>query len=351
MADIGQKLQEAREAKGLTIDDVEQATKIQRRYLIAIEQNDFDNLPGDFYVRAFIRQYAQVVGLDGKELLSSFHQDVPETKPDEYVENSIDNKTEEVRETTSTKRVLWREYLPRIIIGVVAIIVVLILYTFLTKALGSNNNNANDDVKVSSSSSTKKVAKPKAKSVSIKDLGNNQYRVLHLKNNRNLLITTSTGASYVQVSVDGTISYQGTLQANSSHNLTIPAGAKTVTVYLGYSECTKVKIAGKKVPYTGSSSTLTLTLLLGNQAATTQSSQTNTQSSTQTNTQSSTQQSSKTSTQKKQSTTTTNNQQSSTTTNKNQTNNNTNNTNNQQKNNKNNNNNTDNKNDGNKNNG
>ena len=56
MADIGDKLRSAREAKGLSIADIEKATKIQSRYLNAIEENDFDKLPGDFYVRAFIRQ-------------------------------------------------------------------------------------------------------------------------------------------------------------------------------------------------------------------------------------------------------------------------------------------------------
>ena len=84
MADIGDKLRSAREAKGLSIEDIEKATKIQSRYLTAIEDDDFDKLPGDFYVRAFIRQYAQVVGLDGPTncLLTStcmlWHHDKPQ---------------------------------------------------------------------------------------------------------------------------------------------------------------------------------------------------------------------------------------------------------------------------------
>ena len=76
MSGIGEQLRKAREAKGLSISDIEKATKIQSRYLEAIENNDFDKLPGDFYVRAFIRQYAQIVGLDGKELLSQYQGEV-----------------------------------------------------------------------------------------------------------------------------------------------------------------------------------------------------------------------------------------------------------------------------------
>ena len=124
MADIGDKLRSAREAKGLSIEDIEKATKIQGRYLTAIEQDDFDKLPGDFYVRAFIRQYAQVVGLDGKQLLSEYHNDIPQAEPEEYVEDSIDNKSEEVSKTTSNKKKIWKEYLPRIIVGVGIILAV-----------------------------------------------------------------------------------------------------------------------------------------------------------------------------------------------------------------------------------
>ena len=72
MSDIGDKLKNARKANGMTIEDIEKITKIQRRYLYAIEENQFDQLPGDFYVRAFIKQYAQVVGLNGKELLDEY---------------------------------------------------------------------------------------------------------------------------------------------------------------------------------------------------------------------------------------------------------------------------------------
>lgn len=71
MNEIGQKLREARIEKGYTLDDLQQITKIQKRYLIAIEEGNFDALPGSFYVRAFIKQYAQTVGLDNDALLQN----------------------------------------------------------------------------------------------------------------------------------------------------------------------------------------------------------------------------------------------------------------------------------------
>ena len=80
---IGEALRDARIAKGYTLDDLQQTTKIQKRYLIAIEDENFSDLPGDFYVRAFIKQYADTVELGGSELLDQYADQMPSTKTQE----------------------------------------------------------------------------------------------------------------------------------------------------------------------------------------------------------------------------------------------------------------------------
>ncbi len=69
---IGAKLRQARLDKNISLIELQQMTKIQKRYLEAIEAERFDQLPGTFYVRAFIRQYAAAVGEDGDKLVAVF---------------------------------------------------------------------------------------------------------------------------------------------------------------------------------------------------------------------------------------------------------------------------------------
>jgi cytoskeleton protein RodZ len=69
---IGEQLRQAREAKGLSIQDVEQATHIRRAFLLAIEEERFEDLPEPTYARGFVRQYAQLVGLDAAPVLEAF---------------------------------------------------------------------------------------------------------------------------------------------------------------------------------------------------------------------------------------------------------------------------------------
>lgn len=267
MADIGDKLRSAREAKGLSIEDIEKATKIQGRYLTAIEKNDFDKLPGDFYVRAFIRQYAQIVGLDGKKLLSEYHEDIPKAEPDEFVEDSIDNKSEEVRKTTNNKKKIWQDYLPRIIVGLGIIVVVLVCYVVYAHFSSSRNqnNNTTGDVSVSSDNGKRqqKVKKPKKKSVKIKELAANQFQITGLKNNRNLVVRAGDQATTVSIAMNGVNQSGQTLTAGQKHTLRIPETAQTVVVTFSNAIGTSVTIGGKKVPYNSQNSNLTLTFYIG----------------------------------------------------------------------------------------
>lgn len=82
MSDLGQLLKKARTERKLTLDDLQEMTKIRTAYLEAIEDGDFKRLPGNFYVRAFIKSYAEAVGLDPGEVLRLYHNVIPSADPE-----------------------------------------------------------------------------------------------------------------------------------------------------------------------------------------------------------------------------------------------------------------------------
>jgi cytoskeletal protein RodZ len=78
MPGIGETLREARTAAGIQLDDAERTIRIRIRYLDALENEEWDVLPGDAYVRGFLHTYADYLGLDGAALVNEYdRQEVP----------------------------------------------------------------------------------------------------------------------------------------------------------------------------------------------------------------------------------------------------------------------------------
>jgi hypothetical protein len=73
---IGSTLRDARTRRNLGLEDVEGATKIRLRYLRAMENEEWDALPGGAYSRAFLRTYASYLGLDGDRLAEDYRDAV-----------------------------------------------------------------------------------------------------------------------------------------------------------------------------------------------------------------------------------------------------------------------------------
>jgi cytoskeleton protein RodZ len=85
MFEIGANLAAARRARGLAIRDAEQLTCMRAKYLIALEKDRFDDLPGRAYARAFLRTYATALGLRADRFVAEFDEQHPEPKEEEPV--------------------------------------------------------------------------------------------------------------------------------------------------------------------------------------------------------------------------------------------------------------------------
>jgi cytoskeleton protein RodZ len=72
MSDIGSTLREARMRERIDISEVEARTKIRAKYLRAIENEEWDLLPGPIYAKSFLRTYGDFLGLDSRMLIDEF---------------------------------------------------------------------------------------------------------------------------------------------------------------------------------------------------------------------------------------------------------------------------------------
>jgi len=84
MTPLGETLQRARLARGVTLEEAERTTRISRRYLEALENENFGLLPAPVYARGFLRTYARYLGLEPVDLLPLFpvgYLDVPLLEP------------------------------------------------------------------------------------------------------------------------------------------------------------------------------------------------------------------------------------------------------------------------------
>lgn len=137
---IGERLKEAREAKQLSLDRLQETTKIQKRYLLAIEQGNFHLLPGTFYARAFIKEYAIAVGLDPQTLLEEHKNEIPSAQ-DGTTEQYTRIQRSRRRSDASTKSPAIFSLIPRIILIILIIGIVFVAWTLYQKALGGGNTD------------------------------------------------------------------------------------------------------------------------------------------------------------------------------------------------------------------
>lgn len=77
---LGRELRRAREVRGISIEQIAQETKINERYLLALEADRLDLLPGQLYARNFVRSVARTIGADEEELLDYFNYQVRMTQ-------------------------------------------------------------------------------------------------------------------------------------------------------------------------------------------------------------------------------------------------------------------------------
>jgi len=217
--EIGNSLREARVRRGVDFNQAETATKIRGKYLRALEDEQFELLPAETYVRGFLRTYAEFLGLDGQLYVDEFNS--------RYV--SGDDYGERPRRSSARPERRTRRFETGVVLVAVALVAVVTLVIVGAWQTSGSDNKGTLTTKQTHSRHRARVRVPSAY-LQIKAVKGSSYVSVH------------RGGPAGQLLFQGTID-KGTLEpftgrhgknfwvdVSSPENLTIVVNDKVVSV-------------------------------------------------------------------------------------------------------------------------
>lgn len=280
MTELGNLLKEARLEKGMSLDDLQAATKIQKRYLLGIEEGNYATMPGNFYVRAFIKQYAEALQLNSDEIFETYKNDIPATYNDDLPEKLSRVKT---RKTFSERGSKVFDLLPKVLITVVVIGVVALVYYFMQNYARTNTNesannqnapvnyvksknldqadaNANNSKNKQSNTQkdtnkTQNANQPdsSAQVISPGKISGGNHTTYQVTNaNKFVVKLVSRASSWVSIkNSKGALQFQGVLKAGGTNTQTVDLSNDTAAVIrIGNASVTDIFVNDQKINYT-----------------------------------------------------------------------------------------------------
>jgi cytoskeleton protein RodZ len=134
MAEIGATLRTARMSARIDVSEIEAQTKIRAKYLRALENEEWDLLPGPTFVRSFLRTYAQALGLDAKALVEEYRLNYE--RPSEAALEPIVSTPSSGSPRGRGPGRPSRGYMA--LIGIVSLVIVLLVYGLLSGGGGGS---------------------------------------------------------------------------------------------------------------------------------------------------------------------------------------------------------------------
>ena len=141
MSELGKLLRKAREQRGYTLDDVQDITKIRKRYLEAIEEGDYKALPGSFYARAFVKSYAETVGLDAEEVFRLYQRELPAPETDV----TADQPMVKPRRASVHRADRWGKWGFRVLMWSFLLLIGAVIYTYVVNQQDGSDRRTVDN--------------------------------------------------------------------------------------------------------------------------------------------------------------------------------------------------------------
>ena len=147
MKNIGLKLKYKREENGLSIEEVAEDLKMRPSQISSIEEGKTEDFKDVFYLKYFIRDYAKYLGLDSERILDEFNEylfDMTSKIPIELIKEAKKDKNENNDTISPYTKGSSKIKVPKIIIGLAAIVILIVVGYFIVSNYKGNDFSDND---------------------------------------------------------------------------------------------------------------------------------------------------------------------------------------------------------------
>ncbi|MHB1390344.1 MAG: helix-turn-helix domain-containing protein [Thermoleophilia bacterium] len=242
MFEIGTTLRDARIRQDISLQQAEDETKVRIKYIQAMENEDFDIMPGGTYVKGFLRTYAEYLGVDYQLLLDEYNERFGSGDHKEHMIQPA--KTARVEATPrSANSQKNRNY---ILVAVMAVIIIAVL-AYL--GVGNSSSSTPPLITTVETTATTQTATSPAPVATTPAPAQTQTQAETLSS---LVITSTATDNWIEVhkgSASGEVVWAGTLAAGESKSLSqTDLGAPKVWLVLGSPVGLKVSVNGQVQP-------------------------------------------------------------------------------------------------------
>ena len=247
--EIGNVLKQKRLENNYSLEDIEKITKIRMKYIKALEDEEFDLLPGSVYVVAFIRNYAKFLGLDDNELIQRYKELYPDivTKQNAAktgTENNENNKNKKVTKKTVKKSFRKSRY-------IFYLVPVIVLGFFIALALAYKISGPWFDAAKPPGVPQDNQQQEQPQPPSGTDTGQlqtvpNPDLVINNEKMVELVLNVVDDRCWIKIEVDGEVKFTGIAHAGETKKFT---GAEYIYIELGNAGVVEVQVDGEKLGF------------------------------------------------------------------------------------------------------
>ena len=258
MSSVGEILKNTREAKGITIEQVAEATSIRVLYLEAIENEQFNLVPGEVYLKGFIRNYANYIGLNGPAMVEKYKEQVEANKKHEHPvqadTNDIKHKSPEQinqrktklakADVSAIKSLLEKYVTKRNIVLLAGIVVFIAAASFFSSFFSGSKDSEPAKTKQAAVESVQSESANKSQAASVlKD----QSGVYIVKDAANIEAQVEfSGDCWTEAYADGKEVFMGMMSAGKTVNW---KAEKELQIKVGNVRVAKINCNGQPIPY------------------------------------------------------------------------------------------------------